>query len=304
MKTLAIVLFAAAACAQDVSDAAARKMIDEVKARTMEQTFAYVGGQLLNGNPVKGAPYSAEALTESTQTLADGSHIVNRSSSTLYRDSEGRERREESITKLGAWNAEGEPAKAVFISDPVAKVSYSLDAKAHTAQKMPMSMGGAMDKAKMTIRAFGSVDGQAMPLPPPPSATGSAPVVIYSERTVTSSSMNANGKSPAKVEQLGTQLIEGVQAEGTRTTVTIPAGQIGNERDINIVSERWYSPELQVTVMSKRSDPRTGESVYKLTNINRSEPLHTMFEVPPDYTVAAPKDMHFEIRTSKDQDQF
>lgn len=98
-------------------------------------------------------------------------------------------------------------------------------------------------------------------------------------------------------------MIEGVQAEGTRTTVTIPAGQVGNERDINIVSERWYSPELQVTVLSKRSDPRTGESVYKLTNINRSEPLHSMFEIPPDYTVTSPKNMHFEV-FRKEQDQF
>ena len=282
MKTLAILLFAMAASAQDVPDPASRKMVDELKARM--ETFAYVGGQLLNGNPVKGAPYSAEAVMESTQTLADGSHIVNRSTSTLYRDSEGRERREESIARLGAWNAEGEPAKAVFISDPVAKVSYSLDAKAHTAQKMPMAMGGAMEKAKMSVRAFGPVSASRS-LPPPPSSAGSSPVMIYSERTVTTSSMNPNGKSPAKVEQLGTQMIEGVQAEGTRTTLTIPAGQIGNERDINIVSERWYSPELQVTVLSKRSDPRTGDSVYKLTNINRAEPLHSMFEVPADYKI-------------------
>ena len=80
-------------------------------------------------------------------------------------------------------------------------------------------------------------------------------------------------------------MIEGIPAEGTRTTTTIPAGQIGNERDINIVSERWYSQELQVVVMSKRSDPRTGETVYKLTNVNRTEPLHSMFEVPADYKI-------------------
>ena len=81
------------------------------------------------------------------------------------------------------------------------------------------------------------------------------------------------------------QTIEGVAAEGTRTITTIPAGQIGNERDINIVSERWMSPDLGVLVMSKRSDPRMGETVYKLTNVNRSEPAHSLFEVPADYTV-------------------
>jgi hypothetical protein len=310
MKPMAIVLFAATLSAQDVPDRAkqrmedaAKKMVDEVTSRTIERTFEYVGGQLVGGNPVKGAPYSAEAVTEMTQTLADGNHIVNRSSSTLYRDSEGRERREESIAKLGAWNAEGEPAKAVFISDPVAKVSYSLDAKAHTAQKMPAPAGVAIDKGKMTIRVSGSVDGQPLVLPPPPPTAGQSHVMVYSESAISTSSTGWTSKSPAKVEHLGTQMIEGIQAEGTRTTVTIPAGQVGNERDINIVSERWYSPELQVTVMSKRSDPRTGESVYKLTNINRSEPLHSMFEIPADYSVTSPKNMHFEV-VSKDQDQF
>lgn len=310
MKTMAIVLFATALSAQDVPDRpkqrmeeATKKMVDEVTSRTIERTFAYVGGQLLGGSPVKGAPYSADAVTEMTQTLADGNRIVNRSSSTLYRDSEGRERREESIAKLGAWHAEGEPAKAVFISDPVAKISYSLDAKAHTAQKMPMPAGLALDKSKMTIRVSGSVDAQPLMLPPPPSTAGSSHVMVYAENGISTSSTGWTSKSPPKVEQLGTQMIEGIQAEGTRTTVTIPAGQVGNERDINIVSERWYSPELQVTVLSKRSDPRTGESAYRLTNINRSEPLHSMFEVPADYTITSPKDMHFEVR-DKEQDQF
>ena len=86
-------------------------------------------------------------------------------------------------------------------------------------------------------------------------------------------------------EQLGKQTIEGVEAEGTRTTVTIPAGEIGNERAIEIVSERWYSPELQLVVMTRHSDPRFGETTYKLTNINRTEPVKSLFEVPAGYTV-------------------
>jgi len=84
-------------------------------------------------------------------------------------------------------------------------------------------------------------------------------------------------------------MIEGVSAEGTRTTVTIPAGQIGNEQDIVTVTERWYSPELQVTVMNKRTDPRMGTTTYRLTNIIRSEPSPTMFEVPSDYKVIEPE---------------
>jgi hypothetical protein len=98
-------------------------------------------------------------------------------------------------------------------------------------------------------------------------------------------------------------MMEGVQAEGTRTTVTIPAGQIGNERDINIVSERWYSQELHVLVMSRHSDPRVGETVYKLTGINRTEPLHSMFEVPSDYTVSEPHMIKMHAPASKDEQE-
>jgi len=91
----------------------------------------------------------------------------------------------------------------------------------------------------------------------------------------------------AKTEQLGKMYIEGVQAEGTRTTTTIPAGDIGNERPINIVDERWYSPDLQMTVMTKHSDPRAGETNFSLKNINLSSPPPYLFEVPSDYTVSA-----------------
>jgi len=92
--------------------------------------------------------------------------------------------------------------------------------------------------------------------------------------------------SDAKTESLGTQTIEGVQAEGTRTTITIPAGKFGNDQPMQIVHETWYSPDLQVTVLSKHTDPRMGEHTYRLTNINRSEPAQSLFAVPADYSVS------------------
>jgi hypothetical protein len=277
MRTaLAIFGFTIAIQAQDMPPSEAIKKDMAERAFTV-QTLQFVRGQVLTGSTVKGAPYSAEALNQTTQTLADGSHIVNQSSSMLYRDSEGRERREESIGKLGVWNAEGAPVKTVFISDPVARVTYTLDPHSHIAQKMPAGVVRHIGPALgITTRDAG------IPMNP----TG--------ERVIGFSRIGAGeagavyaggGTSPAKVENLGRQTIEGVPADGTRTTITIPAGQIGNERDLNIVSERWYSPELQVTVLSKHSDPRMGETVYKLTNISRAEPLRSMFEVPPDYAV-------------------
>jgi hypothetical protein len=84
---------------------------------------------------------------------------------------------------------------------------------------------------------------------------------------------------------LGTQVIQGVSAQGKRVTRVIPAGKEGNEKEIDIVTETWYSPDLQVVVMSKTSDPRFGESVYQLNAISRAEPDAALFAVPSDYTV-------------------
>jgi hypothetical protein len=104
----------------------------------------------------------------------------------------------------------------------------------------------------------------------------------------------AEGVLPAKIgepigkttrEELGQQTIEGVPAVGTRSTTEIAAGAIGNEQPIKIVSEQWYSPELQVLVLTKHSDPRTGETTYRLTGIVRAEPARSLFDIPPDYTL-------------------
>jgi hypothetical protein len=88
-----------------------------------------------------------------------------------------------------------------------------------------------------------------------------------------------------KKEKLPARNVEGVMAEGTRTTRTIPAGAIGNEAPIVTVTEEWYSADLQVLVMTKTSDPRSGESTYRLLNISRAEPNQSWFEIPADYTV-------------------
>ena len=88
-----------------------------------------------------------------------------------------------------------------------------------------------------------------------------------------------------KTEVLPARNIEGVMAEGKRTTRTIPAGAIGNEQPIVSTTEEWRSPELQALVMTRTADPRTGESVYKLQNITRAEPNLSWFEVPADYTI-------------------
>ena len=234
-----------------------------------QKTFDFVAGQLISGPPVKGAPYSAEAVNETIQTLADGNRIVQRTSAMRYRDAEGRERREET-SAIGA----------IFITDPVAAARYTLHPESRSAEKGPLPVfNGPSGNAFFYVN-----DGAVTTLPG--GRGGRGPL------TVTINGPGAGGRGAAssnnvKSEQLGNMYIEGVQAQGTRTTSTIPAGDIGNERPINIVDERWYSPDLQMTVMSKHSDPRSGETNFQLKSINRSSPPPTLFEVPSDYTVNA-----------------
>src|SRR5215216_6459425 len=254
-----------------------------------DANFVFMASESFGGKTVKGAPYSAEAVTESIQTLADGNRIINRNTSSVYRDSEGRTRREQSLKGLGIFAGAGEePMQTIFINDPVAGVTYMLDSRSRTAHKsVPFTFeftkkpGEPIEGQRFEFRvapgaAAGAAGNMIMTAPlPAPGAEGAATFVFRSKPS------NANEVK----EQLGKQTIEGVEAEGTRTTVTIPAGEVGNERAIEIVSERWYSPELQLVVMTRHSDPRFGETTYKLTNINRAEPAKSLFEVPAGYTV-------------------
>jgi hypothetical protein len=261
------------------------------------------------GKTVKGAPYSAQAVTETIQTLGDGNRIINRSTSALYRDSDGRTRREVSIKMLGPIGYSSEPFQTIFIHDPVAGVSYSLDSKSKTAHKsvpftLKLKTGDALPGVEEGVQhkfdlkfENGNASGvvvktapQAGPGAPEP---GLKPSPDFNFRIQTDdvggSVYTFRRKGPnenAVKEDLGKQNIEGVEAQGTRITITIPAGEIGNERPIEIVNERWYSPELQMDVMTRHSDPRTGETTYRLTNINRAEQGKSLFEVPGDYTVS------------------
>ena len=265
-----------------------------------DANVVFFATESFGGKVVTGAPYSAEAVTETIQTLGDGNRIVNRMSSMIYRDSEGRTRREQSLKGLGALGAGEEPFKTIFINDPVAGVTFALDSRSHTAHKsVPFTFefntkkgegeqfefrvapGVAANGSVIMNTRPGGVGGTHVDLDPPDQFTLRTEAGVGETFVFRTKSSNANEVK----EQLGKQNIGGVEAEGTRTTVTIAAGEIGNERPIEIVSERWYSPELQLVVMTRHSDPRTGETTYKLTNINRSEPAKSLFEVPSDYTV-------------------
>jgi hypothetical protein len=215
-----------------------------------------MGFEGLHGNKVvKGAPFSATASTETTQSLQDGTSIHRTAMSTLYRDSQGRSRNEVTLSGFGPLQASGKPHTMITIADPVAGSRYMLDSDKKIAHQMKM---------------------RGTPSPEQEAAF---------QQRMQARLQKEEASGAVKKDSLGTQTINGVTAEGTRITHTIAAGQIGNDKPIQIVFERWYSPDLQVVVKSMRSDPRFGTTTYTLSNVQRAEPAASLFTVPSDYTV-------------------
>jgi len=264
-----------------------------------DNTFMFVSSEMsIDGKLVKGAPYSAQAVNESVQTLAGGNRIVRQDTSLVYRDGEGR-------------TAAAEPTQTTFINDPVAGVNYVLDAKSRTARKMDVSkmvaakiaMGGGGEAKSADAAAVVAEHAQKVgtelkvQMATAGGGPGMAPRVSVSGGGAGGYTIMRTDSKNTKKESLGKQNIEGVEAEGTRFTTTIAAGEIGNEQPIETFFESWYSADLQTVIMTKFSDPRTGENTFRLTNINRTEPAHSLFEVPADYTVQDAPGPVFQYKT-------
>jgi TonB family protein len=345
-----------------------------------DNSITFISEMSFEGKTVKGSPYSADAVTETVMVLGDGNRITRTTTAKLYRDSEGRTRREQSLNGIGAWAASENAPQTVFINDPVAGANYVLNTKTQTAQKAmqftfvrqpegatagsttnaraertnleikggvlngkavkratpdypaiaraagaqgnvdvevtvdeqgnvasaravsghPLLQQSAVEAARQWVFSPTLLKGQPVKVAgiitfnfalsgKDSEAAPTAPALPAMPSGVTMRARAPEGekvpKFPETQESLGRQTIEGVQAEGSRTTVRIPAGAIGNERPIQVVSERWYSPELQTLVMTRHSDPRFGETTFRLTNISRTEPDHSLFEVPAGYKI-------------------
>jgi hypothetical protein len=302
--TCVALLTAAPLSAQDET---ARKVATEVAARVpLERALT-------------GLPYSAETLIEASQQLADGNRIARKTTGRVYRDSEGRTRREEDRPNGTA---------TISITDPVAGFSYSLDAENKVAWRTPMGAAGAimtkLDEAQVVtakrvyeerLNAAGQpvvgfvstplsdedkqkIEAATAAKAARAAGAGDAPsraAAVEQEKMAA-----AAGRGGARGGGGGVMMprmrggmegplehktLEGVPVEGRKTTTVIPAGQVGNEQPITITSEEWRSPDLNVLVMTRHFDPRTGESTYRLQNIVRAEPDRSLFMVPADYTV-------------------
>jgi hypothetical protein len=213
---------------------------------------------------VKGAPFSADIVTETTQILADGNRIRQSTTERVYRDGEGRTRRETSLAGLSGAPPSNRPQLA-FIDDPVAGTSYALDLTNRTVTRSERR-GPERDFAGRNRPARG----------------GLRPGFVRPDQLARS----GRPRPDVKAESLGRQVIAGVPADGSRTTQTIAAGEIGNALPIQIVTENWYSPDLQMEVLSKRSDPRSGDTVMQMTNVVRAEPPASLFTLPTDFQAA------------------
>lgn len=242
---------------------------------------------------VTGAPYSAETVTQRNQLLADGNRIVQSQSGTVARDSRGRTRREEMLP--GVKRGDGEAARLVMIDDPVAHVHWTLDPETKTAMKLPIPdiqagpAGVVAGSGASTNRAFFFTS---------TTAPGSSVAILQGSDP--SKAGGGENDENGGTTDLGTQTIEGVQAKGTRVAHTFPAGsELGNEQPLTITTETWYSPDLKVLVLSKSNDPRMGETIYKLTNIQRAEPAASLFQVPEEYSIKDAPGLTLHLQQSK-----
>jgi hypothetical protein len=289
---LAVLLGAGGVSAQSSSDAGANA---EILAKTLTQTMQAGGGPGGSvafttsvvgtyGKPVTNAPYSAQIVTESVQPFADGNAITHTSTSSVWRDSQGRTRREQNINMIGPSQASGAAIQFITIDDPVAGVHYTLNPNKMIATQI--ATAGSMSTAS----------GENLPKKIIPSDGNNVSITYFSSGDGAAAGGGRGGNvtvvpgeiSPTNVttESLGADTMQGLSVLGTRVTRTIPAGQIGNAQPILIVTDKWYSQDLQIEVKTVHSDPRTGTTTTTVTNLSRNEPNPALFTVPAGYTIA------------------
>ena len=208
-------------------------------------------GQPGEGKTVTGIPLTAQIVVTHENTLADGNHISRKSQTTLYRDTQGRTRREVTVEAATPATASVKHVM-IMINDPVAGKRYMLDPANKTARE---------------LRA--------------PHGPGDHPKGPAREGLKEMLSKNVQR------DQLGSKTIDGYQATGEKVTRTIAAGEIGNEKPIEVVTERWFSADLQLPVLLVHTDPMMGTATTKVTSVTRGDPDASLFQVPPEYKIVS-----------------
>jgi hypothetical protein len=253
---------------------------------TITSTGSFSGSASFSAPPpfatsvVTGAPYSGEEVSESLKLLTDGTRIAQKMTGRkVWRDSDGRTRTER---PLGMGARQASMPAIIEITDPVAGYKYTLDTQNKVAHRQALPAPGS----RPTGFRGGSV--------------GSGPgAVVFGNATGGGGGGRAGDMAPAGApsaanapmqprfsrEPLGSQTVEGVFADGTRSTITYPVGMMGNDREFTVVTENWMSPDLKIQILSKTNDPRSGENTFRIDNLSRTPPDAMLFAIPPDYTV-------------------
>ncbi len=231
----------------------------------------YAGG---GGGVVTGSPMSAKEVNKTVQTLSDGTEIENTHATMFYRDSQGR-------TRTEPVGTDG----PITITDPVAGVRITIMPATKTAIRTLApaltagARGGSVTSTFSYTTSSGSGDSGVVAL------KVADEVKALAELRATAAKSTTVSKNQSSTEDLGMLMQNGLMAQGTRNTLTIPQGQIGNNRDIHVINERWYSKDLQMLVKSTNTDPRYGVTTYELQNISLNAPDPTLFQIPTGFTV-------------------
>jgi hypothetical protein len=277
--------------------------------------LAFIGSEFgVTREIVKNAPYTADAVTESIQFLQDDNRIVKRSTTKLARDTYGRTRQEKEGPRGAAVYIFDPIDNRNYVLNPQKRTATRIPrVPAPPVPPMPPMPPMPPHAGEISVPPATPVTPVT---PATPAAAATAVVTPGTDRVIVRRADGASRSDDVRVEvirigggepgtpqmtalppiampllpagkgerkSLGTREFDGVRADGTQTTQTIPAGEIGNEKPIVIVSERWFSPELQLVVFARTRDPRSGETTYRLNNLKRGEPPADLFRVPADY---------------------
>lgn len=315
--SMVVALAGVAAYGQQATSATpARPPVPAVAGAPEARVIAELAASVNQLGGVKNSPFSADEINESVQVLADGNRITHSSTNKVFRNGEGRMRRDMPGGVMGGvMGSTFTLGGGTTIVDPAQGQQVLLDAQAQiarVAELRALPQAVTVVEAPGAIRRLATEDERAKALLEIERSKDNlvvaqrslekvnqelaltaarAPVAIVSGQgglvtgvgTGVGLGAGSTSRYETRTEELGTRDFDGVTAEGRRTVTTIPAGAIGNERPIEIVYERWFSKDLGMVVYSKRSDPRTGEQTYELKNIVRAEPDPSLFNIPNTY---------------------
>ena len=290
----------------------------------------------LGAKAATGKPMFAEIVTEHHQSFTDGNRISHSTNSSIYRDAEGRIRRESQLSLTG-MPADISTSTFITIVDHQVGYGYVLDPQEMVAHRYELNGPGPSYVARLSAQGNGngvlSPDPKRSAEKPRPATSSTEDASASSAashwrmqgfsprhpRSATNPSAPGGGSAnpapnqinsgflspdsaatappmridqpflaapnPVRTENLGEQTILGFRALGTRVITTLTAGQIGNDRPINIVSEQWFSPELELVMRSLHRDPWAGEFTTSVTKVSRGDQPAVLFVVPDRYKV-------------------